>query len=307
MLLIASVGLPLLLVALAVGGYLYANSIFGRIERVPVSAVLTGAARGQNYLIVGSDSRDPAAIGEAGLDPSVFGQDGGSRSDTMLVLHLGDGPARLLSIPRDLYVPIAGTDRSQKINAAYNGGPERLIRTVQESVGIPVDHYMEVDFVSFANVVDALGGVTIDFPHPASDAGSGLDVAEAGPHELDGPQALAYVRARHYSELIDGRRVTDPTADLGRVQRQQSFLRAVFAELGDSRNPFTLADAASGAAEGLRIDDGMSLTDAMRFAWRMRNLDPTSYTLPTDPDRNASGAVLVLRHDEATAVLDQFR
>ena len=82
----------------------------------------------------------------------------------------------MMSIPRDLYVPIAETGGSQKINAAYNGGPRRLVLTVQQSLGIPIHHYLEVDFVSFAKLVDSLGGITIDFPHPAFDRNSGLDV-----------------------------------------------------------------------------------------------------------------------------------
>ena len=135
---------------------------------------------------------------------------------------------------------------------------------------------MEVDFVSFAKLVDSLGGITIDFPHPAFDLNSGLDIREAGPNHLDGPQALSFVRSRHYVEVIDGEEQPDPTADLGRVERQQQFLKAVFSELGSSKNPFTLAQAASATTGGLRIDDTLSLFEAMRFAWRLRSLDPTT-------------------------------
>src|SRR5690606_22403640 len=149
------------------------------------------------------------------------------RSDTMLLLRFEGGEAHMMSIPRDLYVPIAETDGSNKINAAYNGGPRRLVMTVQQSLGIPVHHYMEVDFVSFSRLVDSLGGITIDFEHPAFDRNTGLQVDEAGPNHLDGPEALAYVRSRHYVEVIDGQQRSDPTADLGRVVRQQRFLKAV--------------------------------------------------------------------------------
>ncbi len=296
-----------MLVALLIGGYLYANAIFNRIEKVEVADVLAGGGSGTNYLIVGSDSRDLTELEEAGLNPEAFEEGGGTRSDTVMVLHFGDDGTKMMSIPRDLYVPIAGTGDSQKINAAYNGGPERLIRTVQESLGIPLDHYIEVDFVSFAEVVDAIGGVTIDFPHPATDAMSGLNVTESGPVELDGAQALAYARSRRYTENINGDLVTDPTADIGRVERQQIFLRALFSELGASRNPLTLARAADGATSGLRIDDGMSLIDAMRFAWRLRSLDPESLVLPTEGGRNSAGSVLFLLEPDAQAVLDQLR
>ncbi|MET0729076.1 MAG: LCP family protein, partial [Acidimicrobiales bacterium] len=171
----------------------------------------------------------------------------------------------------------------------------------------PVHHYLEVDFVSFARLVDSLGGITIDFPHPAFDTQSGLDVKEAGAVELDGPQSLAYVRSRHYTEVIDGDTRTDPTADLGRVQRQQQFLSAVFGKLGDSRNPITLARAASSASGGLRVDDTLGLTDAIRLAWRLRSLDPEPVELPVRMGSNRSGSVLFLVEPDADAALDQFR
>ena len=186
-------------------------------------------------------------------------------------MHIEGGAAQMLSIPRDLYVPIAGTDESQKINAAYNeglgGGPQMLVDTITQSLGIPIDRYMEVDFVSFAGLVDALGGVTIDFPHPAQDERLGPVPARgragrarrrAGP----GVRALAPLpRDRQRREQVE-----DPRGDLGRILRQQKFLTAVFGKLSDSQNPFTLLSAASNMAEGLRIDDEMSMFDAMRFA-----------------------------------------
>jgi LCP family protein required for cell wall assembly len=226
----------------------------------------------------------------------------------MLVLRFVDGGAKMLSIPRDLYVPIAETDGSSKINAAYGGGgPRRLVLTVQQSLGVPIHHYLEVDFVSFAKLVDALGGITIDFPNPAFDTHTGLEVQQAGPAHLDGPQALAYVRSRHYTEVIEGREREDPTADLGRVQRQQAFLKAVFGKLGDSRNPFTLAKAGSSTSEGLRVDDTLGLWDAIQLAWRLRSLDPVSVELPTRLGSNGSGSVLFLVDPDSQAALDQFR
>jgi anionic cell wall polymer biosynthesis LytR-Cps2A-Psr (LCP) family protein len=132
-------------------------------------------------------------------------------------------------------------------------------------------------------------------------------VPQAGPAHLDGPQALAYVRSRHYTEVIDGRNREDPTADLGRVQRQQTFLKAVFGELGDSKNPFTLAKAGNRTADGLRVDDTLGLVDALRFAWRLRSLDPVSVPLPTQIGSNRAGSVLFLVEGESDAALAQFR
>jgi LCP family protein required for cell wall assembly len=300
--------LAILLVVALVGSFLYARSIFNRIERVDVSQSLTSSTTGTNYLIVGSDSR--ANVTEEG-DPGFTEAEapGGQRSDTIMVLHLEGGKAQMLSIPRDLYVPIAGTDGKQKINAAYNGGPTRLVDTVSQYFDIPIDRYMEVDFVSFAGLVDALGGITIDFPYPAQDTESGLYITEPGPHELDGDMALAYVRSRNYHELKeDGEWHKDPTADLGRIKRQQQFLTTVFGKLSDTKNPLTLARAADGIATGLRIDDEMSFTDALRLGWSMRGIVPEPLEpLPVDGDRNASGAVLIMREDEAQPILDKLR
>jgi LCP family protein required for cell wall assembly len=296
--------MALVLVAV-VGMYWWANSIFGRIERVDVSEVLASGGDGTNYLIVGSDTREVLDPN----DPELAEEQGpaGQRSDTMMVLRFEGGKAKLLSIPRDLYVSIAETDKHGKINAAYNGGPKRLIQTISDNLGINITRYIEVDFVSFAGLVDGLGGITINFEHPAYDLNSGLNVADTGPVKLDGEQALGYVRSRHYVEIIDGEEVEDPTADLGRIQRQQQFLQAVFAKLGDTGNPFTLATTASKVTDGLRIDDKMSLIDAMRFAWRLRGLTPEPQKLETSNERNDSGAVLILDEEASKPILDQFR
>jgi LCP family protein required for cell wall assembly len=298
----------LLLFVGVVGSFLYARSIFNRIERVEVSSSLTSAKHGTNYLIVGSDSRaNVKQEGDAGFNGSEA--PGGQRSDTIMVLHLEGGTVRMLSIPRDLYVPIAGTDHSSKINAAYNGGPTQLVDTITQSLGIPIDRYMEVDFVSFAGLVDALGGITIDFPHPVVDTESGLNIPQAGPVELNGDMALAYVRSRHYTETIDGEQVEDPTADLGRIARQQAFLRVVFDKLSKTKNPFTMAKVASGMAKGLRIDDEMSLFDALRLGWGLRGIEPEPLSLKDalSNDRNEAGAVLILDEAKAQPILDKVR
>src|SRR5262245_41080516 len=107
-----------------------------------------------------------------------------------MVLRLEGSGSKMLSIPRALIVPIAATNQKERINSAYNvdlgGGPARLIKTVQKSLGIPINRYMEVDFVTFAGLVDAVGGVTIDFPYPAFDNNTGLDIKTAGAVELNG-------------------------------------------------------------------------------------------------------------------------
>ena len=226
----------------------------------------------------------------------------------MLLLRFVDGEAKMMSIPRDLYVPIAETGGSQKINAAYNGGPRRLVQTVQQSLGIPIHHYLEVDFVSFAKLVDSLGGITIDFPHPAFDRNSGLDVRQAGPVELDGAQALG-LRAlaalrRGHRRRGGARRHRRPrpgaaTAAVpqGRVQRARAASR--------TRSPSPERPAAPPA--GCASTTPSSLWEAIRFAWRLRSLDPAPVELPTrlGQQRGRLGAVPV--EPEADAALAQFR
>ena len=146
---------------------------------------------------------------------------------------------------------------------------------------------MEVDFVSFAGLVDAPGRdhhrrsrTRRRTPRPRA-----CSCPRPAPVELDGDQALAYVRSRHYTETINGEMVEDPTADLGRMERQQAFLTAVFGELSDTKNPFTLAGVASGMAEGLRIDDEMSMFDAIRLGWGMRGSTPEALDLTPPSQR----------------------
>lgn len=278
-------------------------------ERIETVALDLASERGTNYLIVGSDTRD-------GVDPSdpnagaILGPDVGGgveRSDTILILRIADGESSMLSVPRDLYVTIAETGDRGRINAAFNGGPQRLISTLRQELGLPIHHYLEVDFVSFASMVDALGGITIDFPHPAIDTHSGLDVPEAGPQRLDGTMALAYVRSRFYTEVIDGRQVSEGNGDLGRVVRQQQFLAAVTHAIGSNRNPFTLVRTANALAGGMRIDDELSFLDAIGLLRRFRGLEPLPHSLPTSPFRTSGGAeVLSLVQPGSDEVLALF-
>lgn len=283
-------------------------STWSSIERVDMEDSLGGTGRGTNYLIVGTDSREGVASDVENADV-IFGEGlTGQRTDTIAVLHLGDGGARLLAIPRDLYVPIDG-GAEQRVNTAFHsGGPPALVRTVRDALGIPIHHYLELDFAGFLGLVDAVGGVTIEFEHPARDAKSGLFVPEAGLIELGPAEALAYVRARSYVEVIDGREVRDGTADLGRVQRQQKFLGAVFDEVGSTINPITMLRVLDGVRGNVRVDDTMSFRDAIGLALDLRGLSPEVATVPTRPITTSSGAaVLVIRPDEVEAILVDYR
>ena len=293
--LIVFLSVLLLLVGCGLGMWLWANSVFNRIERVQVGQELRhGGGQATNYLLVGTDDR-------AGVS--------GSRSDTILLLRVQGGGARMMSIPRDLYVTIADSGRRQKINAAYNTGASNLIRTIKNNLGIPVDRYLEVNFVSFAKLVDAVGGVDIDFANPAFDLGSGLDVKQAGRVHLNGAQALAYSRSRHYVEIVNGQqRPEGGLPDVNRQLRQQTFLRAVLKKAGSTRNPFKLMRVASAMANGLHIDNEMTLWDGVQLAWDMGGFNPEMVKLPITPATLSNGAqVLNLQQPAAEAAIAQFR
>jgi LCP family protein required for cell wall assembly len=213
-----------------------------------------------------------------------------------MVLHVEPGPRRvsLLSVPRDLLIPIADIGRQDKINAAFTGGPGRVAKTIEQNFGIPVNHYLLVDFNGFKSIVDALDGIRIDFPFPSRDMNnqgqnmSGLDIRRAGCQRLNGTQALALARSRDFSYLRNGHWRWDPNGDLGRVRRQQAFLQAVLKK-GLSQgltNPLK-ANAFVGAVVGdLTKDKGMKVSEIVGTAARFRSFSPSSletYTVPTEP------------------------
>jgi LCP family protein required for cell wall assembly len=263
----------------------------------------------QNYLLVGSDSRegvDPdsddfAAIGDA----SVVG---GTRSDTVMILRRdADGGAALVSIPRDLWVEIAGTGRSNRVNSAYNGGPERLAATVSQSLGVPIHHYVEVDFVGFKDIIDRIGGVDLCIEHATRDLRSGLSL-QPGCQTLDGTQALAFARSRYYEEFRDGAWRMDGSADLGRMTRQQLFLRAaVNGALAEIRSsPFSSSRIIDSVTSSLRIDAGVDPVRAAESLRRAVEEDLATYTLPVRPTTIDGNSVLLLA-EGSDAVLDYFR
>lgn len=261
---------------------LYAQRQFAAVEKVELDGLLNQSSPwGTNYLIVGSDSREnlDRNVENAG---AIFG-DGteniaGQRTDTIQILRVSDdGTQHILALPRDLYLPIGGDGARNRINAAYAfGGPELLISTIQGSLGIPIHHYAEIDFAGFIDLVDAAGGVTIDFPYPAYDGKTGLNVTEAGPATLDSTQALAFVRSRNYTEVIDGQAVVDRRGDLGRVKRQQVFLQALFDALGGVPTLVSALPELGGSAGSFKVDSGLSFADALSLAGDLRGFEPNN-------------------------------
>lgn len=293
--------LPLILVVGVFALLFKAYSTYNEIERVDLAGVLDPVSGDStNYLLVGSDSRDA-------FDPEGSSGVTGRRSDTIIVLRTTPAGSSMMSIPRDLWVTVASTGKQGRINGAYNEGPANLVRTVQENLDIPINHYMEVGFGSFSGLVDAIGGVTIDFPYPAYDQASGLVVDVAGPVTLTGTQALAYARSRNYTERVDGKEVKEPTADLGRQQRQQLFLRTALKEVGATRNPLTLLRVADSMSSELIIDSGLGFGEAVSFVRKLGSSDPATVMLPTEGVRKGKAAVLVLVEPEAQVVLQEFR
>ena len=147
----------------------------------------------------------------------------------------------------------------------------------------------------------------IDFPFPARDTHSGLDVPKAGKVHLDGTESLAYVRSRFYEELRDGEWVVDGTADLGRVQRQRAFLQALMGKVTSTKNPLALMNLASAMSGGMKIDDEMTYFDALGLGWRLRGgFNPESLTLPATPATRGGASVLDLNTAEAQPLVQQF-
>jgi LCP family protein required for cell wall assembly len=270
---VLAVLIALVLVA-AVGEYFNLN---GRLHHSDVLVDYSGrplAASGTNWLIAGSDSRQGlTAAQEKAL--STGSDIGGSRSDTILVLHIpsGGGKPLLISLPRDSWVPIPGYGEN-KLNAAYSyGGAKLLAETVQNATGLRIEHYMEIGFGGFVGVVNSVGGVRMCLEFPLHDTASGLNLNK-GCQTLDGAEALAYVRDRHdFAEQ-----------DLQREQDQRLLLKALLSKLtspGVLLNPFALIPAADGTAATLTVDSGTSLRQLASAAFALKDPDTTTVPIAT--------------------------
>jgi LCP family protein required for cell wall assembly len=247
------------------------------VDRVNV-ATAEGSAKGGNFLVIGSDTR---AFIATDADEKAFGGDeGGQRSDTMMVVHVEPDAKRTLvvSFPRDLWVDIPGVGMS-KINAAFNSGPDKVIATLKENFGIDINHFVEVDFKSFRGIVDAIGSVPVYLPYPARDEKTGLYVPVPGCVSLNGKAALAYARSRgmQYYSMPKARWLkADAVPDIDRIKRQQEFLRrlvgvAVAQSLND---PITANDVAGEVLKNLTIDDSLSKNDIFALIDAFRSVNP---------------------------------
>lgn len=301
----------------AIGGYVVYR--VEQIERVSVDlseAPPPGAPR--NYLLVGSDTRDGFEDGD--LDEGAFFGEGaegsGQRSDTIMVVRVdpSDQSVDVLSIPRDLWVPIPGTGGSQRINTAYADGPQGVVDTIEYNLDIPIHHYVEIDFLGFAGLVDAVGGVPMWFDTAMRDEHSGLRIASPGCHVLDPEMALAFARSRHLEYQLDsGRWSTDGTGDLGRIARQQVFMRRAADQVTSLglTDVGTLNRLVGVGVDSVTLDRSLGLGELSDLGRRFAAFDSESmrtYSLPTYPFRTSGGAaVLGLEEAEAQPALNVFR
>ncbi len=269
------------------------RSFSGNLERIDAFAQAGDDSQrpdapdgAKNFLLVGSDSREGATPEELAAANTEY--EAGQRSDTTMLLHVppGQDKALVVSIPRDAFVQIpAYTDpetgqrlppQSNKFNEAYaTGGPGRTIKTVEQLSGIRIDHYLEVDFTGFRQMVDALDYVEVCVPRPAKDAFSGLDL-QAGVNRVDGEQALAFVRSR---KVFGGN-------DFDRIGRQQQFLAAMMDRVtstGMLARPDRLLDFLGVVGDSVTADEEFGFDEMRTLALRLRNLDPARVQFVTLP------------------------
>jgi LCP family protein required for cell wall assembly len=292
-----------IVVALLAGLMLF---FFSRVEKVDALRDYAGrpaATPGQDWLLVGSDSRE--GLSDEQTKRLHVGHAKGRRTDTIILLHIASrGPSTMVSLPRDSYVPIPGHGRN-KLNAAYAfGGAPLLAQTVERVTGIRLDHYAEIGFGGFVGMTDAVGGVELCPKRNIHDRKSGLRVKK-GCQEMDGVTALAYVRARYF----------DPRGDLGRVQRQQEFLGAIFHEATKPTsvvNPLQIVALGNAGTKSLTVDEDDGPIDLLRFGLAMRAIaggKGTKTTVPiADPDfRTSAGSSVRWDRDQALALFRSLR
>ena len=267
------------------GLVLWADS---RIEHVDA---LTEAENtpGTTYLIAGSDRRGGEAVTDDGTE--------GARTDTIMLLHKAPGGnSYLVSLPRDTLVDIPGQG-GYKLNAAYSfGGAPLLVETVEDFTGLTIDHYVEIGFDGVSGMVDAVDHVNLCIDQDVEDEKSGLSMTE-GCHDVGGEQALAFVRARYF----------DPTADLGRQQRQQQFIGALMERVTSPSvllNPISQVKLAGAGSDSLVTSDGTGIVDVSFMALAARSaMSNGTMTMPIeDPQfQTENSGVAILTDDEDIA------
>jgi len=261
-------GIVILLLLVAGGGVWFYKDLNHKVaqgnikpEQVP-NLVPEDPGGAINFLIIGSDTR--VGLSKQEQSEPAFYRTSGQRSDTIILVHLfGDGKhAVVMSIPRDLRAEVPGFGVT-KINAAYNLGPNNVIKAVTQLTGLPINHYIEVNFIAFRRIVDELGGVTLCVSHPYNDPDAGFFVKKAGCYNFNGGQALGYARTRKQ----------DPRGDFDRIDHQQQLIRVMLdkaTSLGTLFNPFKLTHVADAVGSTLKHDSGVTLSLIYGLAKRLK-------------------------------------
>ena len=276
-------------------------------ELVSLATVAPASGEPVNFLVIATDDRSSLPDD---WNEDAFGEFAGRRTDVMMLAHMIPGERiQLLSLPRDLMVDIEGNG-TNRLNASYVvGGPDLLVKTIQQETGIPVHHFVEIDFGGFGRVVDSLGGVTIDFPLPARDGKSGLNV-EAGAQTLDGEMAVAYARSRQYEVYENGSWTGTGGGDIARTQRQQDIMVQLFNQVASPSSAFNLPTFLPTFADNITADEGLSLglmTDLGRAALGLNSSNIDRITLPVKNHRGSDGRSYVIPTDAAAAVIAAFK
>jgi len=255
------------------------------VQRVDASPAgdRPAASKGYDYVLVGSDSRVGLTVAQQrALHTGSTKVAEGKRTDSIILVHVpsGGGKPALISLPRDSYVPIPGHGHN-KINAAYTlGGPNLLVKTIEQVTNLRIDGYVEIGFGGFASVVDSLDGVDICVARAMNDRRAGINL-KAGCQTLDGPNALGYVRARY----------SDPLGDIGRAQRQRQFLSAIMHKALSPSTvfiPWRYYGFATSAGAGLTVGQDTTLRDVTRVLQAMRSVSNGQGLSLTVPVSNTS-------------------
>jgi len=253
----------------------YVNHIGNRVD-AGTSAAPPGAPL--NILVAGVDRRTGLTRHQQ-LVLHVGRSTGELNSDTLMLVHVSPPHSRVtvVSIPRDSWVDIPGHGMN-KINAAYGlGGPKLMVQTVEQATGLNINDYVEVNFLAFVKVIDALGGVNLCLPTALNDSESGIHLS-AGFHHVNGITALKYARDRH----------SFPNQDLTRIQDQQSLIATAFTKIlstGTLTNPLRLAHLLNAVLPALRVDKGLNVS---ALADQMRGINPHNVVFVTVPLANVN-------------------
>ncbi len=306
----------IVLVAVLAGGtYGYLWYRYNQISKVHIGDEVAAQSGGPfTLLVIGSDSR----VGESAAGAQAFGSASvvtGQRSDVVQLWRVTPATKQIqvMSIPRDTVVSMLPPDTAQygtynRINSAYNTGANQLVKTITANLGIPINHVVQVDFSGFQDSVNALGGIYLNFPYPAKDAYSGLNITTPGCQLLNGAQALAVARARHYEYYTNGYWHTDGTSDFGRIQRQDVFLRSLITSAKGKVSPLTVNAFIGSIHEGVTIDDTFGFNQLIGLALTYHSFDPANLagqTLPTEATNGFGdlGDVLTVQQPEAQQML----